>query len=91
MAAVLETLNNRQERLERIVLCELLHRALYLHRFVMKYSHIMNATADATPTKLIETAKQTIGSSECTERFLGGLGLSLEDILATDRGGRYGV
>ena len=44
----------------RILLADLLHRGLYLHRFAMKYSHIMHPDARTTPRALIEQAQENI-------------------------------
>ena len=85
MPAVLQTLDNQQARLERIVLAELLHRGLYLHRFAMKHGYIMDPSAETTPAKLVETASQIITSSIASASFVESIGLSLEEIMANDQ------
>ena len=54
--AILASLRNRLSRLQRDVLCELLHRGLHLHRFAQKYNHIMEPRANVTPSLLVEQA-----------------------------------
>ena len=54
MSVVLSTLRDRQERLERIVLAELLERGCCPQRLAMKHKHIMAGSAKTMPEKLIE-------------------------------------
>ena len=85
MELVLKTLGDQQARMERMCLAELLFRGLYLHRFAMKYGHIMNPEANTTPPKLIETAATLICSASCTNEFCQSLGFTLEDVIARDQ------
>jgi hypothetical protein len=79
---VLGTLRDRQERLDHIVLAELLERGCYLHRFATKHKHIMAASAKTMPEKLIEKATFIITSASCleSEQLLAQFGSSLVDV-----------
>ena len=84
MAAVARALDDTKRRLERIVLAELLHRGLFLHRFAMKHGSIMNPSAATTPAKLVQDASDEITSSAVSSCFAKFIGTSKEELLATD-------
>jgi hypothetical protein len=91
MSVVLGTLRDREERLERIALAELLERGCYLHRFAMKHKHIMAASAQTTPEKLIEKATRIITSASCLEsqELLAQFGSSPEDVISRGFGDEH--
>ena len=53
----------------RIILAELLHRGLHLHRFAMKYGYIMDPQADTSPVELMSASQRALTGAHCSDNF----------------------
>ena len=85
MDHVLRTLNDDLSRVQRIALAEILHRGLYLHKFVMKHGYIMNPASKTTPQELVKKAQELLTSLQCSEELLGSIGLTGERLILDGR------
>ena len=77
--------NDDLSRVQRIALAEILHRGLYLHKFVMKHGYIMNPAAKTTPKELVKQAQELLTPLECSEELLGSIGLTGERLILDGR------
>ena len=69
----------------RLILAELLHRGLRLHRFAMKHGSIMAEEAKTTPTELLADAQAAIADPLTSDALLELVGLTREELMDSDR------